>query len=203
MKKLLSLLSVVTITGTAMPIVVATAPHEKEEINLEKLIRSKRDNHEIVIDIEGHDDLLFQSNDINVQWYSSYGLNWILKIGVNSCNTILNWWKNDPNSPENKINKFAIILGILVSAAGTDYLSQLGYQWSTLTATTVGLTTGALWTKASEKQVLRKIIDLIVLSGIVATRNVGVWISFNSVYPVFNIGNLNSDNAETGLIVRP
>ncbi|WP_422398387.1 lipoprotein [Spiroplasma endosymbiont of Eupeodes luniger] len=27
MKKLLSLLSVVTITGTAMPIVVATAPH--------------------------------------------------------------------------------------------------------------------------------------------------------------------------------
>lgn len=99
----------------SMAIVFVTGSHEKEEINFSKLIiRSKRDNNEIVIQIEGHDDLLFQSNDINVQWYSNYGLNWILNIGASSCNTILNWWKNDPSSPENKINKFAIISKIIV-----------------------------------------------------------------------------------------
>ncbi len=198
MKKLLSLLSVLTISGSAVPTTIAASPYQKEE----KLNRVKRNNHEIVIDIEGHDDLIFQRSDINVQWHAIYGLNWILKMGAKSCNTILNWWKNDLNSTENKINKFAIILGIIVSAAGTDYLSKLGYEWPTLTATTTGLVTGTLWSKASEKQILRKIINLILLSGSIATRNVGVWISFNSVYPSFNIGNLNSNSADSSINVN-
>ncbi len=198
MKKLLGLLSVLTISGTNIPTTIAASPYQKEK----QLNRIKRSNHEIVIELEGHDDLIFQSSDINFQWYSYYGLNWILKIGANSCNTILNWWKNDLNSTENKINKFAIILGIIVSAAGTDYLSKIGYEWPTITATTTGLITGSLYKKAAEKQILTKIINIIVLSGRIATRNVGVWISFNSVYPSFNIGNLNSDRAESSINVN-
>ncbi|WP_338989066.1 hypothetical protein [Spiroplasma endosymbiont of Seladonia tumulorum] len=47
MKKLLSLLSVLTISGTAIPTTIAASPYQKEENNLENLIiRNKRQNNE-------------------------------------------------------------------------------------------------------------------------------------------------------------
>ncbi|RUO85933.1 hypothetical protein [Spiroplasma endosymbiont of Megaselia nigra] len=42
MKKLLSLLSVLTISGTAVPTTIAASPYKKQEINLENLNRNKR-----------------------------------------------------------------------------------------------------------------------------------------------------------------
>ncbi|GAA6238812.1 MAG: hypothetical protein SPLM_09270 [Spiroplasma phoeniceum] len=56
MKKLLSLLSVLTISGTAVPTTIAASPYQKEENNdinylqtnnLQKLNRSKRDINQI------------------------------------------------------------------------------------------------------------------------------------------------------------
>ncbi len=46
MKKLLSLLSVLTISGTAVPTTIAASPYQKEETvnnNLENLNRNKRE----------------------------------------------------------------------------------------------------------------------------------------------------------------
>jgi len=43
MKKLLSLLSVLTISGTAVPTTIAASPYQKQENNTENLIRNKRE----------------------------------------------------------------------------------------------------------------------------------------------------------------
>lgn len=50
MKKLLSLLSIMTITGTAMPMVIAAAPYQKKEHT--KLNRTKRKVHPSRLDIQ-------------------------------------------------------------------------------------------------------------------------------------------------------
>ncbi len=47
MKKILSLLSVLTISGTAVPTTIAASSYQKKENNLENLIiRNKRQNNE-------------------------------------------------------------------------------------------------------------------------------------------------------------
>ncbi|AHF60968.1 hypothetical protein P344_03195 [Spiroplasma mirum ATCC 29335] len=45
MKKLLSLLSILTISATAVPTTIAASPYQKEENNSENLIRNKRQNN--------------------------------------------------------------------------------------------------------------------------------------------------------------
>ncbi|PQM30012.1 hypothetical protein [Spiroplasma poulsonii] len=63
MKKLLSLLSVLTISGTAVPTTIAASPYQKEEKlnndinysqtnNLENLSRNKRENNNITPDVK-------------------------------------------------------------------------------------------------------------------------------------------------------
>ncbi|WP_338992856.1 hypothetical protein [Spiroplasma endosymbiont of Seladonia tumulorum] len=68
MKKLLSLLSVLTISGTAVPTTVAASSYQQKENNLENLIiRNKRQNNKQNITLEFHRLLLLQVESFDLQ----------------------------------------------------------------------------------------------------------------------------------------
>ncbi|WP_348734821.1 hypothetical protein [Spiroplasma endosymbiont of Ammophila pubescens] len=60
MKKLLSLLSVLTISGSAIPTTIAASPHQNQENNLETLNRNKRQNNNF---IKYNKKLIIDNND--------------------------------------------------------------------------------------------------------------------------------------------
>ncbi|WP_338967079.1 hypothetical protein [Spiroplasma endosymbiont of Lonchoptera lutea] len=70
MKKLLRLLSVLTVSGTAMPTVIATSPYQKEENNLqnlEDLNRVKRQSIEKWYKFLAHDELKIKFSNENIK----------------------------------------------------------------------------------------------------------------------------------------
>lgn len=78
MKKLLSLLSVLTISGSAIPTTIAANPYQKEKNNLEILNRDKRENYNKPIIIDSYineikQNILVIDTDINVR--ASVGAN--------------------------------------------------------------------------------------------------------------------------------
>ncbi|WP_348735949.1 hypothetical protein [Spiroplasma endosymbiont of Ammophila pubescens] len=60
MKKLLSLLSVLTISGSAIPTTIAASPYQNQENNLETLNRNKRQNNNF---IKYNKKLIIDNND--------------------------------------------------------------------------------------------------------------------------------------------
>ena len=67
MKKLLSLLSVLTISGTAVPTTIAASPYQKEE-NIHSDINSQTNNFEILKRSKRNiNNLSYNRNSIDVQ----------------------------------------------------------------------------------------------------------------------------------------
>ncbi|WP_338967077.1 hypothetical protein [Spiroplasma endosymbiont of Lonchoptera lutea] len=120
MKKLLSLLSVLTVSGTAMPTVIATSPYQKQEKinqlknsefnlqknNLEKLKRNKRENNTI-----NKIDSLYLRNIEKFYSIPSYNINkgYFLKNNKNNIyflnDTKIYKLKDDNSSIEIKIEE--------------------------------------------------------------------------------------------------
>lgn len=197
MKKLLSLLSVLTISGTAMPTTIAASPYQKEEQKnkLENLNRVKRNNNEVAIPIENHDSLIFNWSSNSVSWVKIWGLNWILKINANNIQTIINWIKNNPNTNQR------ILRGLIGTSFGmfaaylTDTLSKLGFEWPTTAVEVIKYgaagTAGAVAGYFSPKvKLLDNILNLITNPHFI---NNGIWIAFNTLSPKEDTGKLNEN----------
>lgn len=150
MKKLLSLLSILTISGATMPMVVAAAPHQKTN-NSETLKRNKRQNinlennektpninlennekttKEVVIQTGNDSDrLIFGTYDFDFKWLKGWGLNWILKINKSGIMKVLNLVKNHPEKAKLSGSVISGLICAGAAAYATDYLAQLGYPW--------------------------------------------------------------------------
>ncbi|UZQ30750.1 MAG: hypothetical protein OHM56_04340 [Spiroplasma phoeniceum] len=206
MKKLLSLLSVLTISGTAVPTTIAASYYQKEENinsdisyqqtnNLKTLIRDKRNNNEVAIPIENHDSLIFNWSSNSVSWVKIWGLNWILKINANNIQVIINWIKNNPNTNQKILRGLVSASFGMFAAYLTDALSRLGYEWPTTAVKVievgVGGTAGAIAGYFSPKlTLLNNILNLITNPHFV---NNGIWIAFNILSPKEDIGTLNKN----------
>ncbi|WP_339024063.1 hypothetical protein [Spiroplasma endosymbiont of Agriotes lineatus] len=86
MKKLLSLLSVVTITGSVMPILVSASSYKNQENNkLETLKRNKRQS--TTTPIPG--TVYYLHNDeVIIESSSNWGNNFVLRIGRQAAQTL-------------------------------------------------------------------------------------------------------------------
>ncbi|UZQ29679.1 MAG: hypothetical protein OHM56_11070 [Spiroplasma phoeniceum] len=103
MKKLLSLLSVLTISGSAIPTTIAASPYQKN--NLETLNRKKRENNETL-----EQQKIVIRTDSNIS-YSGIVLNNKLYWGSDDHNV----YEYDPATGEQKI---VITTNYVVSSSG-------------------------------------------------------------------------------------
>ncbi|UZQ29069.1 MAG: hypothetical protein OHM56_07670 [Spiroplasma phoeniceum] len=203
MKKLLSLLSVLTISGSAIPSTIAASPYQKEEI----LNRNKRNsNDEVAIYIGNHEDnIIFTRNDYDFKWLPSWGLNWIIKINQSGIIKVLNWIKNNPTKAKNAGSIMAGVICGGAAAYATDYLSKLGYQWPTtyiyFAQTMAGLSSGLATYKILGSKIVKQTMDIIKNPNFHFTKS-AVWIGMQAYRFTGQFGVVNNlgENEETNSI---
>ncbi len=203
MKKLLSLLSVLTISGTAIPTTIAASPYQKQE----KLNRDKRNsNDEVAIYTGNHEDnIIFTRNDYDFKWLPSWGLNWIIKINQSGIIKVLNLIKNNPTKAKTAGSIMAAVICGGLAAYATDYLSQVGYQWPTtavyFTQAMTGLASGFATYKILGSKIVKQTIDVIKNPNFHFTKS-AVWIGMQAYRFTGQFGVVNNlgENEETNSI---
>jgi len=180
MKKLLNLLSVLTISGTAVPTTIAASPYQKEETinsdinyqqinNLENLIRNKRDVFsDIWNSTLGHlvsNSTVYEGGTFTAEWRPIQVAYWKLKMDNAACNVILNKW-NSLGADTAKTALMAVVQGLF--AAG-----GIGGPLGTLAAASLA-------------------VNFWVIKAIIENNNNGngVWIGFWINQPGVGFGSL-------------
>ncbi len=113
MKKLLSLLGVLTISGSAIPTTIAASPYLKQEKlnkynNLQNLNRSKRSTY----------SFNFKGANLEINWEPSWFAYWELKLDNNACFVLYNEFINNYDENEKKHSLEDLIYAFKASVTG-------------------------------------------------------------------------------------